>query len=96
MNKKLNTVLFLLGATLFNVLTTLISLFGLLILFGIYFAPNMADEGRSWATIIIFLSSLAISFFAYRGVMKLILLKVDVEKYFDPIFVRRNMRKLSD
>jgi len=93
MNKKVNTILFVLGATLFNVLTTLICL-GLLIFIYIKFIYNLIPEQyAAWGFSIIFIASLAVSFIVYRNLLKYLMKKIDVEKYFDPIFVRRNFKK---
>jgi len=93
MNKKLNTIFFILGATLFNVLVAVIS-FVLFTLIYVRFILNLIPEqGRSWGFTLIFLLSIAVSFIVYRFLLKYLLTKVDVDKYFDPIFVRRNIRK---
>jgi len=93
MNKKLNTVLFVLGATVFNVLTTIIS-FGLLIFIYIRLLYNLIPQQyASWGFSIIFIASLVVSFVVYRNLLKYLMKKVDVEKYFDPIFVRKNFKK---
>lgn len=93
MNKKINTLLFILGATFFNILVAVIS-FILLTLFYINFLLLLVPEqGRQWGFTLIFLGSLAISFMVYRFVLKYLLTKVDVEKYFDPLFIRKNIKK---
>jgi len=93
MNKKLNTIFFILGATLFNVLTAVIS-FVLFMLVYVRFIMNLIPEqNRSWGFTLIFLLAIVVSFFVYRVLLKYLLTKVDVEKYFDPIFVRRNIKK---
>ena len=93
MNKKLNTVFFVLGATLFNVLVAIIS-FVLFTLVYVRFILNLIPEqGRSWGFTLIFLLSIAVSFLVYRYLLKYLLTKVNVEKYFDPIFIRRNIKK---
>jgi len=93
MNKKLNTVLFILGATVFNVIIAVISFVLILIFYIAVIVPNVPGAAQSWAFSLIFLSSIAISILVYRVVLKALLNKVDVEKYFDPLFVNRNMRK---
>ena len=93
MNKKINTILFILGATLFNVLVAVISFILLTLLYVNFIMMSLPENGRSWGFTLIFLGSLAISFFVYRIVLKFLLTKIDVEKYFDPLFVRRNIKK---
>jgi len=92
MNKKVNTILFLLGATLFNVIIAVSSIFLLIILYSVSPIRGMMENnesGHGWITILIFISGIAISMFVYRVVLKLLLKKIDVEKYFDPLFVSR-------
>jgi phosphoglycerol transferase MdoB-like AlkP superfamily enzyme len=93
MNKKVNTILFILGATLFNVLVAVLSFFLLLILYAKFAAPLMPENNRSWGFSLIFLASIAVSIFVYRIVLKRLMTKIDVEKYFDPLFVRGNLKK---
>jgi hypothetical protein len=93
MNKKLNTVLFILCATLFNILIAVLSFFVLTVLYVRFFMVMMPEANRSWIFTLIFLGSIAISFFVYRLVLKLLLHKVEIEKYFDPLFVKTKLKK---
>lgn len=93
MNKKLNTLLFVLCATLFNILIALISFLLLSVLYANTLAPMLSEENHRWVFSLIFVACLAVSFFVYRAIMKYLLNKIDVEKYFDPIFVRKNFKK---
>jgi hypothetical protein len=49
----------------------------------------MPDTLHNWGFPLIFIAAIAISFFAYRFVLKLVTKKIRIENYFDPIFVRR-------
>ena len=93
MNKKVNTLLFILGATVFNVLlaVSLIILLFILLLFIVNrFFPSI---GQDWIFPLSFLAGIVISFIVYRLVLKLLAKKIDLEKYLDPIFVKTNIRK---
>jgi len=93
MNKKVNTLLFILGGTVFNILVAIIS-FVILILLYIRFVMDLIPEAeRAWGFTFIFIASMVISFVVYRVVFKYLLKKVNVEKYFDPIFVKKRLRK---
>ena len=85
MNKKANTLLFVLGATLFNIITTIACIFGL----GLLIIPRIPAEGQGWSLIIIFIGAIALSFVIYRFILKFLMKKIDVDKYFDPIFGRK-------
>jgi hypothetical protein len=90
MSKKTNTLWFILGATAFNILTTIICAVLLFVLYGQilrYFPVSEAAIG--WGIPVIIIGAIVLSFFLYRFVLKLIIKKVDLEKYFDPIFGRR-------
>jgi hypothetical protein len=89
MNKKANTLLFILGATVFNILITLICFMGLLLLYAKSIMPLLPEEGRAWGFPLIFIAAIALSFLIYRFVLKQLMKKVNMEQYFDPIFGRR-------
>ena len=89
MNKKVNTALFILGATLFNIIVVIISFLLFYFLYAKFIMGLIPNSDNSWAFNIIFIASIVVSFFAYRIVLKFLLKKVDIEKYFDPIFVRK-------
>jgi Na+/phosphate symporter len=92
MNKKANTILFILGATLFNIIVTVLLIFLLFIgyvNFLMHLFPN-PEVANTWAFSFIFLLSLVIAFIVYRRVLGFIAKKIDMEKYFDPLFVRRH------
>jgi len=96
MNKKTNTILFILGATVFNVLVCLAGFIGLFLLYVSLIVPmfGLGEESWSVAIIFIFAGGIALSILIYRIVLKAVMKKVDVEKYFDPIFTRgRNIKK---
>ena len=89
MNKKVNTLLFILGATLFNVLIVIISFLLLIILLNRF----LPEDLRSWAFTFSFIPSIVISFLVYRAVLKFLMTKIKMEKYFDPIFAGKNQKK---
>jgi len=93
MNKKLNTVLFVLGATVFNIIAAIASFIVLFLLYANFLAAHIPETARSWSFSLIFMASLVSSFFIYRAVLKYLLTKVNVEKYFDPLFIRKNIKK---
>jgi phosphoglycerol transferase MdoB-like AlkP superfamily enzyme len=86
MNKKVNTLLFILCATLFNIIIALVSFIVFVIIY-LKFQMQMPESSRSWAFAVIFLASIGVSFLVYRIVLKHLIEKIDIEKYFDPLFV---------
>ncbi|GHU04000.1 hypothetical protein FACS1894147_08640 [Spirochaetia bacterium] len=96
MSKKTNTLWFILGATVFNVLITIICFIVLFIVYMKYISP-LFPEGSSaagWGLAVIFIGAIALSFVIYRVILKQIVKKVDMEKHFDPLFnARRNLKR---
>jgi hypothetical protein len=89
MNKKANTLLFVLGATVFNIFITLLS-FVLLTLLYVKFIIRIVPESiRGLVLAFLFVAAIVASFLVYRVVLKILIKKVEIEKHFDPIFTRR-------
>ena len=101
MNKKTNTLLFVLGATVFNVLVTFICLVVLLLIYGRFVAAGFLDESTAvWGIPVVILGSMAGAFFIYKVLINQIIKRLGtekLEKYFDPIFrQRRHTLKRGD
>ena len=93
MNKKTNTFLFILGGTVFNILVTVFCFFVFLFLYSRFLYPYLPENSIAWMLPVNFVASIVASFLIYRLVVfKVIMKKVDMEKYFDPIFGRQGMR----
>lgn len=90
MNKKANTFLFILGATLFNILITVLIFVLLLVVYANLIMKHLPEGGaQAWALVAIFIAAIALSFIAYRFALRLLMKKINAEKYFDPIFSHR-------
>ena len=91
MNKKTNTFLFILGGTVFNVIITVSSFLFFFVIYTKFLYNKSSDSVIAWVLPVIFLFSIVVSFLIYRLVIKFIIKKVNMNKYFDPIFgARRN------
>jgi hypothetical protein len=88
MNKKVNTLLFVLGATVVNILITIL-VFILLFVVCVRLLPPDVSTG---ALPFVFIAALAASFFIYNKLLKIVTKKVDMDKYFDPIFKPRRRK----
>jgi len=93
MNKKVNTLLFMLGATLFNIIVTILVFLVLMILFSMFIAVHVSEAAHAWSFSLIFLAAIACTFLLYRIILKYLMKKINMEKYFDPIFSRGNVKK---
>jgi len=89
MNKKLNTALFILGATLFNILVTIVSFVLLLVVYVKFIMRLLPENTYMWSFSLIFIAAMAIAFVVYRYVLRFLLKKFDMEQYFDPLFTGR-------
>jgi len=94
MSKRTNTVWFLLGATVFNIVITIVSFILLLVLYGRLLAPLLPESAAAWGLPVIFVASLVLAFVIYRLAMKWFMKRFDLEKNFDPLFgPRRGIRR---
>jgi membrane protein implicated in regulation of membrane protease activity len=96
MNKKVNTLLFILGATVFNIVITVLSFFILLFIYAKLIMGLLPQEAQSWSFPLLFIAAIVISFFVYKLVLGFLIKKVNVEKYFDPILNSRNKPKKGE
>lgn len=89
MNKKANTVLFLIGATAFNLLVMFLLIVLFLVVISAIFRDSLNPNVLSILMIVVFVGSIAASFFIYGKLIKWLSGKIDMEKYFLPLFRRR-------
>ncbi|MFO7849297.1 MAG: leader peptide processing enzyme [Spirochaetia bacterium] len=89
MNKKINTVLFILGATVLNIiLMILIMTFGLALI-SIFVGDTVSEAMASIVFLLLFIVSIGGAFFIYHRLVGFISRKIDMEKHFHPIFRRK-------
>ena len=89
MNKKVNTVLFVLGATVFNLLIWAIVGALSIILISVIFKGPLNSYVGVILMIVVFVGSIAASFFIYSRLVKWLYRKIDMDKYFIPLFRRK-------
>jgi hypothetical protein len=92
MNKKANTLLFVLGGTVFNILITLLSFVVLTLIYVKLIIRIVPESGRSLVLAFLFVAAIIVSFLVYRLVLKILIKKVEIEKHFDPIFTRKHKK----
>jgi hypothetical protein len=86
MSKKSNSLLFVLAATVVNIVITLACMLLLLVLYARFIAPHLPQESAAWGIPVIFIGAVVISFLIYRAGIKFFSKKIDIEKNFDPLF----------
>jgi hypothetical protein len=79
-----------LGATVFNILVTIICFVALFVLFAGLLAPRLPQDAAAWGFPVIFIGAIVLSFIIYRLALKLLFKRIDADKYFDPIFGKRS------
>lgn len=92
MNKKVNTVLFILAATVVNIGIMIILLLLGLLLLGRLLPQDFSPEIGQILFLLVFVASIAGAFFLYNRIIKLVSKKIDMDKYFDPIFRPRTKK----
>ena len=89
MNKKLNTALFIVGASLLNVILMVVLMTIGLTLVSLIIPKNISPTIASALFILVFLLSVAGSFFAYHRGIRFLSNRINMDKYFHPIFSSR-------
>jgi hypothetical protein len=89
MNKQLNTVLFTIGATIFNLITMGILIIVPLILIAVIFKGRLGPSALPIIGLVLFFGALIANFFIYGWVMRKISAKYDLNKYFEPLFKKK-------
>jgi hypothetical protein len=89
MNKKLNTVLFLLAATVLNIFLILVLMLAGLYLVGVVAGDSIGRNAAGFAFFAVFIFAIGGSLFLYHRIVKLISKKIDMDTYFHPIIGRR-------
>jgi hypothetical protein len=89
MSKKSNTMWFILGATAFNILVTIICILLLSIVFARFIFPYLPESAQGWSFLVIFIGGIALSFVLYRIVLNQLMKKINFEEHFDPILEKK-------
>ena len=89
MSKKTNTLLFILVGTVFNIFITVLSFLIFLLIYTKFLYGRLNESLSAWMLPVFFVAAIVASFFVYRLAVKLLMKKIDMEKYFDPIFGKR-------
>jgi len=86
MNKKTNTALFIVGATVANILIMIVLILIGFVIISALLPKNSNPQIASILFLVVFIGSIAGSFFIYHKVVQFISKRIDMEKYFHPIF----------
>ena len=86
MSKKTNTLLFILGATLVNMVLMIFFFTATFLLYGVFLAPRLPQLVNTIMLIVLFVLSIVGTYLVYHKAVNVLSTRVDMEKYFDPIF----------
>lgn len=86
MNKKVNTALFVVGATIINIVIMIALVIAGVIAIRLILGTNANRDLASGLTLLVFFVAIAGSFLIYHQIVKFISRHVDMERYFHPIF----------
>lgn len=89
MNKKLNTLLFLLVGTIVNIVIMLLLLVAFLYLIGHLFSGSSNGQIVTIVTLLAVMLSVVGSYLIYSRLIKFASKKWDMEKYIEPLFRRK-------
>ena len=89
MNKKVNTALFMIGATVFNLVLLFVLILLAMLALSAIFRDRLGPSVMSILLIVVFLAAMVGSFLIYNQVVKFVARKINMEKYFLPLFKRR-------
>ena len=93
MNKKLNTTLFIIGATIANIIFMGVLFFAGFVIAGRLLPEDVSPNAVLIVFMLIFIGSILGSFFLYHRLIRFISSRVDMDKYFHPIFKQRKKKK---
>jgi hypothetical protein len=85
-NKKVNTLLFLIGATVVNIVIMAAVMVGGLFLMGRLLPERIQESAGRLLFILLFLVAVGVAFFIYNRIIKILSKRVDMDKYFHPLF----------
>ena len=86
MNKKANTVLFMLAATLFNIISGVVCFLVLFFVYARFIAPHIPESARPWGLPVILFGSFGLSVVSYHVLVRIFTKRVNMEKHFSPLF----------
>lgn len=89
MNKKANTILFMIAATALNVVMMVVIFLVLVMLYAWIVPSGFSSQVGQIIGIVLFLGSIALTYFIYHRLVKWMSKKWNLDDYFDPIFGKR-------
>lgn len=89
MNKRLNTVLFVVGATIFNLFSMAVIFIALFMLYARFVGPSLSPRMNQFLTLWLFFGSVALAYWVYSRIVRWAEQRIDFHRYLEPIFARK-------
>ncbi len=89
MNKKVNTLFFLIAASLYNIIIMILIIVALLFVVSRLLPRHVSPSLASSIFIVVFILGIAGSFFVYHRTIRYLSKKIDMDKYFHPLFGKK-------
>lgn len=86
MNRRFNSVLFIVGATVANIVVMFLLFILLLVLYARLAAPHLAPTTNQFMLLVLFIGSVVATYIMYHQVMKALMRRYDLTRYFGPLF----------
>jgi len=96
MNKRLNSVLFILAATVLNIVLMFVLFLATFILFARFLAPVLPPGINRILPPVLLVGSVIGTYVIYHRIMKWATHKYNLEQYFAPLFGRRDGPRRGD
>lgn len=96
MSKKTNSLIFMLLATVLNLVLLIVFFFVGMLLVGLYASYNPESGIIPALFVVVFLVSIVGSFMIYTKVIKYVNKKLELEDKLDPIFGKKNVKQRKE
>ena len=92
MNKRLNSVLFILVATIVNIVAMVLIFGVLLVAYARLLAPMLSAEINQILLLVLFIAAIVLTYVLYHQLMKWLSKRYQLEQYFGPLFGRSDKK----
>lgn len=86
MNKRLNSILFIIAATIANIVVMMVLFLVLTLLYAQLLAPRLSPGTNQFVLLVLFVGSVIATYIIYHRVMKWASARYALEEHFVPLF----------
>jgi membrane protein YdbS with pleckstrin-like domain len=96
MDKRVNSILFILAATVVNIVLMIVLFLVAFLVFARFLAPHLPPGVSRALLLVLFIGSIVGTFLIYHRLMKWATRKYEMEKYFAPLFGRKDTHRRGE